>query len=207
MAHPRTRCRWGDQDDPPPSACAFDSGCVFSAAWHEVLSTHLSCEWRGQQVLWSGIYMSFCQRNGVWGCSYAIVFAARWWTGGLSPHPSYEWRGCRCCGAAPGASGTLALPVKTGCCADPGFWGRHSGDLYHRRFKTGLSPADPVESRQERSRGEAEWRRNAAGERGVQRRRRVCLPVLHVHTQGRLAEARLTLGLNTQPLWGWCEKG
>jgi|GEM_PF-3454371 len=31
------------------------------------------------------------------------------------------------------------------------------------------------------------------------------LPDLIVKTQGRLAQARLTLGYVTQPLWGWCE--
>jgi len=31
----------------------------------------------------------------------------------------------------------------------------------------------------------------------------VCFPVMCCDTQGRLAEARLTLGSTTQPLWGW----
>ena len=35
----------------------------------------------------------------------------------------------------------------------------------------------------------------------------VCFPDLKMESQGRLAEARLTLGSYTQPLWGWCEAG
>ena len=45
---------------------------------------------------------------------------------------------------------------------------------------------------------------DAAGERSVWRRSWVCFPVVCCHTQGRLAEARLTLGCITQPRWGWC---
>jgi hypothetical protein len=32
----------------------------------------------------------------------------------------------------------------------------------------------------------------------------VCFPVVLAETQGRLAEARLTLGLNPQPFQDWC---
>ena len=45
---------------------------------------------------------------------------------------------------------------------------------------------------------------NAAGGRGGVAECWVCFPDLMAKTQGRLAEARLTLGCTPQPRWGWC---
>jgi hypothetical protein len=48
---------------------------------------------------------------------------------------------------------------------------------------------------------------DAAGARSIDAEYWVCFPFVCCHTQGRLAEARLTLGYNTQPFQGWCVEG